>query len=85
VSRAVHAFSREAGGTGVLLEPCPKPSFALVIFEIGSLFLPELAWTIRLLFRLPHIAGMISVHHHTQFLLVKMGSREVFTQAGLKP
>jgi hypothetical protein len=35
----------------------PTP-FALVIFEIGSCFIPRWAWTTNFLFVLPHIAGM---------------------------
>jgi hypothetical protein len=32
--------------------------FVLVIFEVGSHFMPGLAWTMILLFMLPHVARM---------------------------
>jgi hypothetical protein len=55
--------------------------FALVIFEIES---PNYSWT-SLEHDLPIyatcLARMISMYHHTQILLVKMGSLEPFAQA----
>jgi hypothetical protein len=39
--------------------------YALVIFEIGSHFMPGPAST-AILFVLPHKAGMTGMHHHTQ-------------------
>jgi hypothetical protein len=43
------------------------PAFStLAIFEIGSHFMPGWAWTLVLLFELPHIAGMTGAHQHTQ-------------------
>jgi hypothetical protein len=47
--------------------------------------MPGPAWIIILLFKLPHVAGMISMQHHTQLLLVEMESRELLAGAGLKP
>jgi hypothetical protein len=51
--------------------------FALVIFEIGSHFMPGPAWTVIFLFVLPCIARMMSKHHHAQ-LLVQMASHNFF-------
>jgi hypothetical protein len=54
----------------------------LVIFEIGSYFMPGLAWTVILLFVLPHIAGMTGMHHCTEPLF-EVGSHELFARVGL--
>jgi hypothetical protein len=50
--------------------------FALVILEIGSCFMPRLAWTVILIFMLPHVAGMTGMQNHTQ-PLIEMGWREL--------
>jgi hypothetical protein len=50
--------------------------FALVIFDIESHFLPELAWISILLFMFPAIAGMTGMYHHKQ-VLVEMRSHEL--------
>jgi hypothetical protein len=67
-----------------MLEPCPPALLALVIFEIGSHFMPGLAWTVILPFMLPCRAKMTGGCHHIPLLLVEMGSQKFFTQAGLK-
>jgi hypothetical protein len=41
----------------------PPTLFTLVSFEIESVFLHRLAWTMILLFILPVVAGMIACHH----------------------
>jgi hypothetical protein len=46
--------------------------FMLVMFKIGSYFMPWLAWTSVLLFVFPCMAGMTGMSHCTQ-LLVEMG------------
>jgi uncharacterized membrane protein YdbT with pleckstrin-like domain len=57
--------------------------FALVIYEIESLYFPRLPWTTILLFVLPMVAGMTGIPPH-RALSVEMGSPELFAQAGLK-
>jgi hypothetical protein len=57
--------------------------FVLLIFEIGSHFMPRLIQITIVLFVLPCIARMTSVYHHTQSL-VEMESPKLFAQAGLK-
>jgi hypothetical protein len=52
-------------------------------YEIGSQFLPRLAWTEVLLFVLPAVPG-VAVELHSAQQLVEMGSSELFAQAGLK-
>jgi hypothetical protein len=56
----------------------------LVIFEIGSHFIPELACTWLLLFVLHHLAGMLGMCHHTQPLVV-MGSHDLLPQTEILP
>jgi hypothetical protein len=51
----------------------PPVLFALVVFEIPSHFLPELAWIMILLFMLPKIAGIIGVLHYNQLFLLRCG------------
>jgi hypothetical protein len=51
--------------------------FALLIFKMGSHFMTWLAWTIMLLFVLPHVAGRTGVHHHAQ-PLIEMGVSQTF-------
>jgi hypothetical protein len=55
----------------------------LVIFEVGSCFLPWPAWSLILLFMLPCIAGMAGARHHTQ-PLVEMGCCEIPPSPGLE-
>jgi hypothetical protein len=47
--------------------------FALVISEIGSLFMPRLAWTAVFLFVLSWVAEVTDASHHAQ-PLIEMGS-----------
>jgi hypothetical protein len=49
----------------------------LAIFEIGSHFIPKWAWTVNLLFVLPHVAGVTGTPHHTQ-PFIEMKSDELF-------
>jgi hypothetical protein len=56
----------------------------LVIFEVGSDFIPRSAWITILLFVHPLIAGMTGAHHYAQ-TFVEMGYQELFAQAGLEP
>jgi hypothetical protein len=51
----------------------PVALFALVILEIGSHFMPGLAWTSVLLVVLLYIAGMTGLYQSAQLLLVEMG------------
>jgi hypothetical protein len=51
--------------------------FVLIIFEIGSHFIPRLDWTTVNLFVLPSVAGMTGMYHLAQ-PLVKMESGELF-------
>jgi hypothetical protein len=44
------------------------PFFVLIIFEIGSCFMPRPVWTIIFLFVFPYIAGMTGICHHAQSL-----------------
>jgi hypothetical protein len=46
--------------------------------------MPGLTWTTIFEFILLTIAGMIGVNHHAQFLLVEMGSHELFACIGLR-
>jgi hypothetical protein len=55
----------------------------MVIFLVGSHFMPRLSWTTILLFVLLHVPGMAGAHHHTQ-PLVEIGSQELFTRASHK-
>jgi hypothetical protein len=64
------------------LEPHLQPFSSLVVFKIGSHFLPRLTWTLILLFMLLTVAGRTSVCHCAQ-LLVEVGSREVPARTGL--
>jgi hypothetical protein len=50
----------------------PPAFFVLVIFEIGSQFMPRLGWTMILLFVLPCVAGM-TVHTSTSSHCVRWG------------
>jgi hypothetical protein len=43
----------------------------LVIFEIGSRFLPGLAWTVIFMLMLFIGAGMAGLFHHTQLFLLR--------------
>jgi hypothetical protein len=43
----------------------------LVIFEIGSWFVPVVVWIMSLLLVLPYAAGMAGMYHHTQPLVGK--------------
>jgi hypothetical protein len=52
----------------------------LVLFEIGSCFIPGPSWTIIFLFVLPHVAGMTSMSHQS-LALVEMGRHELFCLA----
>jgi hypothetical protein len=61
------------------LEPFHQ-HYTLVIFEIESHFMSELAWT-SILFVLPPLTGMTGTPHHTHPLL-EIGSHELFAQAG---
>jgi hypothetical protein len=56
----------------------------LVIFEIGSHFIPGLAWTVIHLLVLPYVAWMIGAFHHAEPFL-EMGSHKLFAQVGLEP
>jgi hypothetical protein len=58
--------------------------FALVIFEIGSRFLPTLAWIVVLLVYSCCITGVTSACHHAQLFSVEMESCRVFVWAGLE-
>jgi hypothetical protein len=58
-------------------------AFCSGYLEIGSHFLPRLAWSKIFSFMFPTIAGITGTHHHAQ-VLVEMGSFELFSQAGLK-
>jgi uncharacterized membrane protein YqaE (UPF0057 family) len=49
---------------------CPPLSSPPLMFEIGSGFLPRLAWIVLLLLVLSCIPGMIGVHHYTQPLVM---------------
>jgi hypothetical protein len=55
----------------------PLAPFSLVIFRIGSHFIPGPRWIEILLFVLPGITGMMGVYHHTQ-PLVEMGVSQTF-------
>jgi hypothetical protein len=50
----------------------PPAFFALIILEIGCLFLPRPAWTMSLLFTLPAIAGMIGTHNQARLFPIEM-------------
>jgi hypothetical protein len=56
----------------------------LVIFEIGSHFMPVLTWMAVLLFVLPHLAGLTAAHHRTSHWL-RWGFTNVLSRTGLKP
>jgi hypothetical protein len=56
--------------------------FALVILEIGSLFLPRTAIPY---FKLPTITRMTGTCHQDQAFSTEMGSLELFAWAGLEP
>jgi hypothetical protein len=58
--------------------------FPLFIFEIGFCFLPRLPEPWFYYFKRPSTVGMTGTCHHTQLLLVKMGSLEFFAWAGLE-
>jgi hypothetical protein len=55
----------------------PPALSVLVIFEIGSHFMPRPVW-IAILFVFSHIAGITGIYHCTQ-TLVEMGSHELFS------
>jgi hypothetical protein len=50
--------------------------FCVAVFEMGSHFMPSLAWTTILLFVLPGVDGIIGMYHGTP-PLVEMGSCEL--------
>jgi hypothetical protein len=56
----------------------PHPLFALVIFEIGSLFMSGLAWTPVFLFVLFCVTGMTGAYHHAQLFPLRWGSQKLF-------
>jgi hypothetical protein len=56
----------------------PPPFFAVVILEIGSHFLPGLAWTECFYFILPTITGVIGTYQHMQIFSIEMGSCKLF-------
>jgi hypothetical protein len=60
--RALSLFARHS--LYCFVSCMPPALFALVIFEIGSHFLPRLAWTMILLCMLITTVGMIGAHHH---------------------
>jgi hypothetical protein len=51
----------------------PPALSALIVFEIGSCFMPESGWTVIFLFVLPCIAGMTGMYH-CAYPLIEMGS-----------
>jgi hypothetical protein len=81
-------FGSTGGGTqGLLLagQVCyhlSHTSSFLANFEMGSFFMSGSAWTITLLFVLPHVAGMTGRCYH-EYPLVDVGSVNSFAQAGL--
>jgi hypothetical protein len=52
--------------------------FALANLEIGSCFLPRLAWTTILLFYSYAITGMTGMRQHTWLFSIEIGSHELF-------
>jgi hypothetical protein len=56
----------------------------LIIFEIGSHFMPRTSSTMTLPFVLPHIGGMTDAQHHTQ-PMVEIRSQKPLAKAGLEP
>jgi hypothetical protein len=55
----------------------PPPLFALIICEIGSQFMPRLAWKVIVKCMDPGKVGITSRSHHAQ-PLIEMGPHEIF-------